>query len=173
MNEVGGDRDFERWYRMEHARLLSALTVAAGDIDLADDVVAEAFSRALERWDRVARMDSPTGWTYRVAVNVLRRRQRRATFERRILARGPRPSEQAPPTIDPDLWAVVCALPSRQRAVLGLRVVLDLSQKQTAHLLGIREGTVSATLVDARRNVARMLTEPQPIPVDQLEVDRG
>jgi RNA polymerase sigma-70 factor (ECF subfamily) len=121
--------------------------------------VSEAFARALERWERVALMESPTGWVRQVAVNLLRRGQRRAALERRLLGRPPVNQEEAPSqAVDPDVWKAVMALPSRQRAVLGLRLVLDLSQADTARLLGMRSGTVSATLVEARRRVTRALS---------------
>jgi len=158
MSGVGSPEGFEDWYRREHGRLLSALTVAAGDVDVAQDLVSEAFARALERWDRVSAMDSPSGWVRQVAVNLLRRRYRRAALERRLLARRPAMTLESPSqAIDPDLWVAVIALPPRQRAVLGLRIVLDLSQEDTAALLGIRPGTVSATLVEARRSLTRTL----------------
>src|SRR5262245_47817259 len=76
---------FEQWYRAEHPRLLAALVVACGDEHLAQDVTAEAFARALAAWRRVSVMDEPSGWTYRVAINVLRRRARRAATEARLL----------------------------------------------------------------------------------------
>jgi Sigma-70 region 2 len=53
------------------------------------DVTAEAFARALERWERVGSMASPGGWTYRVALNVLRRRLRRGALEEHLLRRAP------------------------------------------------------------------------------------
>jgi RNA polymerase sigma factor (sigma-70 family) len=59
--------------------------------------------------------------------------------------------------MEPAVWAAVLALPPRQRAVLGLRVVLDLSQEETAALLGIRPATVSAALGHARKNLERAL----------------
>lgn len=156
----GGDEDaaFERWYRAEHARLVTSLTIMAGSVDLAHDAVADAFAKAYERWARVGGMESPTGWVRQVAVNGLRRRMRRAALERTLLRRS---EAVAPATIDPDLWAAVRALPERQRAVVGLRVVLDLSQAEVARLLGIRPGTVSATLVAARHNLERILREPE------------
>lgn len=51
--------DFEAWYREERPDLVRALWVITGDRDIADDVVNEAFSRALSRWDRGSAMASP------------------------------------------------------------------------------------------------------------------
>jgi RNA polymerase sigma-70 factor, ECF subfamily len=165
MVAVRPEDGFESWYRREHPRLLAALTVATGSVDTAQDLVSEAFARALERWERVSAMDSPGGWVRQVAVNLVRRTERRAALERRLLGRAPL-REMSPPAdvIEPELWSAVLALPPRQRAVLGLRVVLDLSQEETARLLGIRPGTVSATLIDARRNVAHALGDAVPAP---------
>lgn len=70
-DEVKCTGSFGTWYRAEHPRLLGLLTVVAVDADLASEVTAEAFTRALERWDRIAVMDSPSAWTYRVGVNLL------------------------------------------------------------------------------------------------------
>ena len=47
---VAASGSVEAWYRAEHPRLIGLLTVAAGDADVAREVTAEAFSRALERW---------------------------------------------------------------------------------------------------------------------------
>ena len=69
---TGATADFEGWYRTEHRRLVAALAVSSGSVEVAQDVVSEAFARALERWDRVSRMESPTGWVRQVAVNLLR-----------------------------------------------------------------------------------------------------
>src|SRR5688572_31610499 len=83
-----GCAGFEEWYRREHPRLVASLLLVAGDLDLAQDAADEAFARALARWDRVSRMESTNGWTYRVALNVFRRRARRDAIERRLLARA-------------------------------------------------------------------------------------
>lgn len=69
--------DFEAWYRREHPRLVTALTLAAGSRDVAEDVAAEALSRCLDRWDGPRRPVDPSAWTYTVAVNLLRRSWRR------------------------------------------------------------------------------------------------
>ena len=160
MGAVAAVDDFEGWYRAEHGRLVAALTVSSGSVEVAQDIVSEAFARALERWERVAAMESPTGWVRQVAVNLLRRRFCRAALEEQLLRRQPvRDAEPPALAMEPALWAAVLALPPRQRAVLGLRVVLDLSQEETAALLGIRPATVSAALGHARKNLERALAD--------------
>src|SRR6185436_6924384 len=84
---VDEDAAFTAWYRNEHPRLLATMTIVTRDLHVAQDVTAEAFARALGAWPRVSAMDSPSGWTYRVAVNLAHRRARRAAIEQRLLRR--------------------------------------------------------------------------------------
>jgi RNA polymerase sigma factor (sigma-70 family) len=150
---------FEAFYRREHAGVLGSLTVFAGDVDLAREATDEAFVRALERWDRVVAMDAPGGWLYRTAVNVVRRRMRRAAVERRLLFHLHPTHSEAPSSISAEVWNALRALPRRQRAAIALRYLLDLSEEQVASLMGITRGSVSATLVSARRTLADRLGE--------------
>ena len=177
MNAPAGDDelDFERWYRREHPQLVSGLTVVTGSPDVAADVSAEAFVRAYERWDRVGTMESPTGWVWKVALNLVRRRARRAAVEDRLLRRraADRPGESPSPALEPAVWAAVRGLPVRQRSVIALRVILDLSQDDTARWLGIRPGTVSATLVTARRSLLRLLGEDEDGASRETESDHA
>lgn len=84
------DDGFEVWYRAEHPRLVAVLALESGDVEVARDAASEAFARALERWERVATMASPASWTYKVALNVVRRHKRRLALERLALRRrGP------------------------------------------------------------------------------------
>lgn len=160
---------FDTWYRAEHPRLLAAMTLVAADPEVAAEATAEAFTRALERWNRVAIMDSPGGWLYRTAANVVRRRQRRAGMERRLLARH-RPVVEAPPSLDRAVWDAVAALPERQRTAIALRYLLDLTQAQVAEAMGIAPGTVSATLTTARRNLAPLLDPDAPPVMETTDV---
>lgn len=160
---VGAGGSFEVWYRAEHPRLLGLLTVMAGDSELARDVTADAFTRALERWDRVGAMDSPAAWTYRVGVNLLRRRLRRVAFEKHLRHDAPPPT--APPAIESELWNAVRALPVRQRTAVALRYVCDLPHGEIAAVMNVAVGTVSATLTAARRRLAAELM-PLEVPFD-------
>jgi DNA-directed RNA polymerase specialized sigma24 family protein len=156
--------DFETWYQASHARLVASLLLVTGDLDLTRDAVDEACTRAYAKWDRVRHMDAPMGWTFRVALNVIRRRQRRAQLERRLLGRRiPEPS--VPPPGD-EAWAVVASLPIRQRTAVVLRHVADLTQDEIAAAMGVTRSTVASTLDDAHRNLRALLTETEMEPRD-------
>ena len=154
----GSGIDFTTLYETERDGMARSLLVIGGDAEAARDAVAEAFSRAYERWPRVASMDSPNGWVYRVALNELRRRMRRRALESRLLRRERLPPI-SPADIDPELWDAVAALPLRQREAIVLRYVGDLTERDVASVLGISEGAASAALVAARRRLADQLTD--------------
>lgn len=150
---------FEAWYRAEHPRLLASLILLTGNLDVARDATDEALARALAHWDRVGAMESPGGWTYRVALNVVRRRQRRAALEQRLLLRRLPVPTFVPPDEAAELWEMVRALPERQRTAVVLRYLADLPEHEIADLMGVARGTVAATLSAARTRLARLLAE--------------
>ena len=154
--------DFGAWYGAVYPRLAAALTVVGRDRELARDAAAEACARALERWARVQAMNAPDAWTYRVGLNVLRRLQRRAALERRVLRRLDTAGERAPAELDPGLWAAVRALPLRQREAIVLRYVLDLEQHEIAEAMGVSPGTVASTLHAARARLHAALGGTDP-----------
>jgi RNA polymerase sigma-70 factor (ECF subfamily) len=149
--------EFERWYRCEHDRVVNSLYLMSGSADAAREATDEAFARAAARWSRVQRMASPAGWTFRVALNVLRGDMRRRTREVGALGWGGADAvfvEQSP---DPDLWHAVRALPDRQRAAVVLRYVADLPEAEIAAVLGVTRGTVASNLSRARESLATTL----------------
>src|SRR5918912_4564121 len=86
------DEDFERLYADEAAGLFSFLAYRTGDRALAEDLLADAFERALRskrRFDR--RRGSAKTWLYAIALNVLRDHARRAAAEGRALDRAEAP----------------------------------------------------------------------------------
>ena len=144
---------FSEFYAREHARVLGTLCAVSGDRQAAIEATDEAFVRALERWNRVQAMQSPAGWTYRVALNALRRSKRRSAFEARVLRRE-RVREAVPQT-NPELWEAVRALPPRQAQAVALRYVADLPEAEIASVMGVSRGTVASTLSDARAALAK------------------
>lgn len=147
---------FEAWYRAEHGRVLRVVRAFVSDGDAAQDVTAEAFARALARWERVGAMAAPSAWVYRVAVNLARRRAQRGSLERRLLGRT-----LPPPTSSPvdhhaaETWDAVRALAPRQRLAVVLRYIEDLPENEIAVVMGVSPGTVAATLHAARQRLAQ------------------
>jgi RNA polymerase sigma factor (sigma-70 family) len=138
--------DFAEFFGARQAIALRALLVATGGRAAAEDAVAEAFARAYQRWSKVREHPNPTAWVIRTALNVSRSSWRR---RRREWLTGEQP-EPAPVDavatgadgIGGDLETAVAALPRRQREVLALRVLADLSAEDTGVLLGISAATV-------------------------------
>ena len=152
---------FEAWYRSRYQRLVLAVTVIAGSRTAAEDVAAEAFARAWERWPKVQTMASPDAWVFRVAQNEVRSRWRRLGVERRWLDRQPRSEAAAPADTDPELWAAVQALPERTRTAVALRYLGDLTQDEVADVMGVAPGTVAASLHAGRSALRSRLTAPE------------
>jgi RNA polymerase sigma-70 factor (ECF subfamily) len=161
MAECRNPDSFEDWYALEHPRLIATLLLSTGDIDLATEGVDEAFTRALEQWDRVRAMESPTGWALTVAFNHARRMAKRRTLERRLLFR--RPQQSPIPAPAGEIWHLVAVLSPRQREVVVLRHIADLREGEIADVLGISRSTVSSTLVDAHTRLGHLLDEEHQV----------
>jgi RNA polymerase sigma factor (sigma-70 family) len=147
---------FEAWYEAEHPRLLGLLCAATGDLDAAAEATDEAFARALARWDRVSQMESPSGWTYRVALNAVRKQMRKRTRERRHAdaeVRGFVPASR------PEVWDAVRELPARQAEAVLLRYVADLPEAEIARAMRVKRGTVASLLSSARARLALLLAD--------------
>ena len=153
--------EFTEFYRSDQAACLRAVLVSVGDRQLAEDLVAEAFTRAWTSWHKVSRHPAPRGWIVRTALNARVswwRRQRREvawddTSEVEDLAAGDT-------GLDPALLAALRQLPQRQREVIACRVFLDLDTGGTAAALGIAPGTVTAHLSRAVASLrAHLITE--------------
>jgi RNA polymerase sigma-70 factor, ECF subfamily len=157
LRQAATSRPFEAWYRSQYPHVVRVLTVVGGDLEVASDAAAEAFTRALARWNRVSAMTSPSGWTYTVALNVLRRRQRQARLER-LVAQRPMPSAPVPEEYL-YLWEAVRSLPPRQRTAIMLHYAGDLPQEQVAKIMGVAPGTVAATLHAARSKLKALLDD--------------
>lgn len=104
------------------------MVAATGQPEVAADLTAEAYVRALERWSTVRRHPAPLAWVLRVAIDLHRSRWRRWQRElaHRQQHREPAHGQDSLP-FDPALCELIQGLPRRQREVLAMRVVLDLS----------------------------------------------
>ena len=146
-------QEFTEFYTSARDDCLRIVLVSIGDRQLAEDLVAEAFTRAWMSWRTVREHPMPRAWVVRTALNThvswWRRRRRELTVDGRtalILLHGTQPERPADLDLDEVLAAAIRALPRRQREVITLRVFFDLDTEATARLLGISPGTVGAHL---------------------------
>ena len=135
--------DFEDLVHAEHAGLYSALCLIIRDRGEAEDVMQEAFLKVWERWDRVQGMEDPTGYLYRTALNLHRKRMRRASVAiRRAVGLGPSRDSLADVETRDAVVRALGALPPRQRESVVLVDLLDYSSEEAGELMGIAAATV-------------------------------
>jgi RNA polymerase sigma-70 factor (sigma-E family) len=141
--------EFEALFELHRARALRLAYVLCGDACGAEDAVADAFARMYPRWRRGGIAD-PAAYLRRAVVNHVNGRFRRLAHARRHESTPPR--EPAMPNIDAvvaqreDLRSALRELPPRQRAAVVLRHLEDMSEADTAALLGISVGTVKSSV---------------------------
>lgn len=146
--------DFSEFYAANFHSLVVQLLAQTGDLAEAQDVVQEAFCRALDRWSRLATYDDPAAWIRRVAWNLATSRWRRVRSAM-IFARRQR--EEPVPGPSPDRVALVAAiakLSPQQQRVIVLYYVADLTVPAIAAELTVAEGTVKSWLSRARAALA-------------------
>ena len=85
---------FEEFYRATSRPLFTALCLVTGDRQEAEEIAQDAFVRVFERWGHVRVLEDPTGYLFRVSMNVFRSRYRRASLGlRRVLFLAPDPTD--------------------------------------------------------------------------------
>ena len=146
---------FAAWYEATSPRLVRAARLLVRDADV-EDLVVDACVKLMTRWDR-RRPENPTAWTLSVVVNASKRRGRLAARDRtrHELLAVPEHTDQALP--DLDLEQAIRDLPHRQQVAVALRYGADLSQADTAAVMGIAPGTAAALLNQARTNLRKRL----------------
>ena len=148
-------------YAGSFRRLVVQLYAVTGDLSEAQEVVQEAFVRALADPRGFAELHNPEAWLRRVAVNVARTRYRRRQALDRLLHRaGPPPVVPDPSPEHVELMAAMRRLPVGQRHALALHYLADLPIEEVARTLDVSVGTVKSRLSRGRVALAALLAEP-------------
>ena len=151
---------FEGFFEAEARTLYRRMCSVTGNSAEAEEIMQDAFLALWERWDRVGTMQDPTGYLYRTAMNVFRKRTRRAAFAlRRALSRAPEPVAFAEIDEQQDVVAALSGLTPRQRAALVLTDVMGYSSEEAGRALGVTAGTVRGLASRGRENLRRQVGE--------------
>jgi RNA polymerase sigma-70 factor (ECF subfamily) len=136
-------RSFEAFYDAESRTLFRRLWLVTGNRAEAEEIMQDAFLKVWERWDQVGAMNDPVGYLYRTAMNLFRKRYRRALISiRRSVGLAPSHDDFADADDRATVRRVLSTLPPRQRAALVLTEMLGFSAKEAGRALGVQASTV-------------------------------
>jgi RNA polymerase sigma-70 factor (sigma-E family) len=137
------DPDFAGYVVSRQRRLVRAAYLVCGDEHLAQDLVQQALTKLALRWNRL-RDGNPDAYVnrilYRDAVSWWRRVRRERLVDE--VVDGPAPLTDD--AVRLDVRRALMTLTPRQRAVVVLRYFEDLTEAETADLLGVTLGTVKS-----------------------------
>ena len=151
-------------HRREWAYVLAATVRVAGDIDVAEECVQDAYARALTTWPAQGIPDRPAAWLTTVArrraIDVQRRR---ATHDRFLPELAGADEEGAEPPGVPEIaddrlrLIFTCCHPSlspEAQVALTLRLVCGLTTGEVARMFLVQESTMAARLTRAKKKIA-------------------
>lgn len=160
-DDTAGSSTFDDFVATRSSSLLRTAYLLTRDHALAEDLLQTALTKAWFAWSRIE--GHPDPYVRKILVNTY------ASWWRRKW-NGERPTEELPEVtrshVDADaaasdtahdLWDAMGRLPRRQRAVVVLRYFEDLTEVETATLLGISVGTVKS---QASKALAKLRIDP-------------
>lgn len=159
--------DFDDFVAGSLEQLLKTAYLITWDAGEAEDLVQECMFKVARRWPRVRGMAQPRAYARRVLVNLALddgrgRARRRGELDQALSAwDGPDRNVLTGLETRAELLDALARLTPRQRSVLVLRYFNDLTEAQTADVLGCSPGTVKS---NASRGLARLREVLAPIP---------
>jgi RNA polymerase sigma-70 factor (sigma-E family) len=145
------DADFAAYLAARQPSLLRTAYLLTGNRHDAEDLVQTAFAKLYLSWDKVRDQGSMDGYVRRILVNEHNSLWRRAwkrrehSAEDTVLHALDKPHHDSPDDgVGAALWDVVQTLPRKARAVVVLRYYEEMSEAETAAVLGVSVGTVKS-----------------------------
>ncbi|MGP3980608.1 SigE family RNA polymerase sigma factor [Streptomyces sp. KR80] len=143
--------------------LRTARSLTANPCD-AEDLLQTALTKTYLAWERIADHRALDGYVRRTLVNTRTSQWRKRKVDEFACEELPEP--EATPAPDPAeqqglrdaMWRAILRLPDRQRAMVVLRYYEDLSEAQTAEVLGVSVGTVKSAV---SRALSKLREDPE------------
>jgi RNA polymerase sigma-70 factor (sigma-E family) len=143
-----GREAFRTYVAARSPALLRTAYLLSGNRADAEDLLQTALAKTYLSWDRIREREALDGYVRRIMVNTHTSWWRRRKVDEYPTADLPERSQREA-TEDVDLhdalWTALASLPKRQRAMVVLRYYEDLTEAETADVLGVSVGTVKST----------------------------
>ncbi len=153
---------FEEYVAARRTALLRTAYLLTGQHADAEDLVQMALVKAVPHWRRIS--DDPEPYVRRILAREATNRWRRRRWREVSLDVLPEThNEGTDPTDREVLRQALMRLSPRQRAVVVLRYFDDLTEQQTAEVLGIGLGTVKSHGRDAMARLRELITLDEPL----------
>jgi RNA polymerase sigma-70 factor (sigma-E family) len=167
------DAEFTAYMAARQPSLLRTAYLLTGDRHAAEDLVQVALGKLYLSWDKVQRRELIDGYVRRILVNEHNSLWRRA-WKRNETTTSELPDQSVPAheshaERNGALWIAVQRLPRKQRAAVVLRYYEDLSEAETAEVLGVSVGTVKS---QTSRAIASMREHVRDLPQLSPEEER-
>jgi len=142
------DAEFTAYLHARQPSLLRTAYLLTGDRHQAEDVLQTSLAKLYLAWDKVRDRDSVDAYVRRIMVNennsLWRRGWKRREYATEVIPEGSPHLDDYDDGRGAALWDVVRTLPPKARAVVVLRYYEQLSEAETADVLGISVGTVKS-----------------------------
>ena len=153
LRSTAGEHDLEGLFRSAGPELWRAIYgFSGGRRHLSEDVVAEAFARAIEHGPGIR---DPLAWIYRTAFRLASRELQR---EKRSVPNPPDPVPGIDPVEVQEILAALRQLSPNQRAAVLLHDEEGFTGPEVGKLLGISAATVRVHLFRGRRRLRALLS---------------
>ncbi|MFJ3922340.1 SigE family RNA polymerase sigma factor [Streptomyces sp. NPDC090022] len=155
---------FSAYVRTRGTVLMRTARSLTADPCDAEDLLQTALTKTYVAWDRIQDQRALDGYVRRALVNTRTSQWRKRKVDE--FACDELPEVANPPVTDPAeaqalrdaMWRAVARLPERQRAMVVLRYYEDMSEAQTAELLGVSVGTVKSAV---SRALGKLREDPE------------
>ena len=159
--------EFARLYERYVDRIFAYVYTLTRNRELAEDVTAATFARAIEELPRFEWRGVPySAWLYRVASNLVareRRRPRWAELEPDAVIDAIDPAEEVERNSrDQEIREQVALLPADQRQAVMLRFGGGLSNREIGEIMGRSEGAIKLLTFRALTSLRKKLGAPLP-----------
>ncbi|MFD6342560.1 SigE family RNA polymerase sigma factor [Streptomyces sp. NPDC060131] len=134
----------------------------------AEDLLQTALTKTYVAWERIEDHRALDGYVRRALLNTRTSQWRKRKVDEFACEELPEPAGQPEPdpaerqVLHDAMWRAVMRLPGRQRAMVVLRYYEDLSEAQTAEVLGVSIGTVKSAV---SRALGKLREDPELSPV--------